>query len=336
MCLYPQLIRNRKYQPNKKNKGHPAIIKDERTRFVPVGCGKCIECLRQESRQWKIRLSEEIKTSKNGTFITLTYSDESIKQLTEYTTKELEKEIKKCKTFKEQLKIENKMSGYALDNEIATKSVRLFLERYRKKYGKSIKHWLVTELGTNGTENIHLHGIIWTENIAEIEKIWQYGYIWKGQYVNERTINYIVKYITKSDIKHTTYKPRILTSKGIGKKYTETTTATENRYNGTETKETYRTNTGHKIALPIYYRNRIYTEEEREKLWLQKLDKEERFVLGQRIDVSETYNEYNEALKEAQEKNERLGYGKPQVKWNTEKYENQRRDLLRLKRTQNG
>ena len=43
---------------------------------------------------------------------------------------------------------------------------------------------------------------------------------------------------------------------------------------------------GHKQALPIYWRNKIYSEEEREKLWLQKLDKKERYVNGQKIDIS--------------------------------------------------
>ena len=39
-----------------------------------------------------------------------------------------------------------------------------------------------------------------------------------------------------------------------------------------ETKETYINSQGFKMALPMYYRNKIYTEEEREKLWIEKLD----------------------------------------------------------------
>ena len=33
-------------------------------------------------------------------------------------------------------------------------------------------------------------------------------------------------------------------------------------------------------GLPIYYRNLIYTEEEREKLWIEKLNKGERWIGG--------------------------------------------------------
>ena len=49
MCLYPKLIKNKKYMSNKKNGGVIPAVSDERTLFVPVGCGKCIECLKQKS-----------------------------------------------------------------------------------------------------------------------------------------------------------------------------------------------------------------------------------------------------------------------------------------------
>ena len=46
------------------------------------------------------------------------------------------------------------------NNEIATKAIRLCLERIRKQTGKSIKHWFITELGHEKTERLHLHGIV--------------------------------------------------------------------------------------------------------------------------------------------------------------------------------
>ena len=53
--------------------------------------------------------------------------------------------------------------------------------------------------------------------------------------------------------------------RGIGR-----TAANRNRdFNGVPVLaywETYRTSTGHKIAMPIYWRNKIYNDEEREKL----------------------------------------------------------------------
>ena len=61
MCLYPKLIKNPKYRPNKKNNYNPPICEDERVLYVPVGCGNCIECRNQKKREWQTRMNEEIK-----------------------------------------------------------------------------------------------------------------------------------------------------------------------------------------------------------------------------------------------------------------------------------
>lgn len=317
MCLYPKLIKNRKYISNKKNGGVIPPITDIRVVMVPVGCGKCMECKKQKARNWQVRLQEEIRHNTNGKFVTLTFSNESIK--------ELAKEIKG-------------VQGYNLDNEIATLATRRFLERWRKKYKKSVKHWLVTELGGNGTENIHMHGIIWTnESSKTIEKIWKYGYTWigdknNGGYVSEKTINYVVKYVNKTDQKHKEYNSKILTSAGIGKNYINRADAKLNKYKEKDTKETYTTRQGIKLALPIYYRNQIYTEEEKEKLWLKKLDEEVRYVCGEKVDISKGEEEYYKLLKWHRQRNDRLGYGNDKRNWELKKYENERRNLKTLER----
>jgi hypothetical protein len=319
MCLYPRLIKNRKYTANKKNKGNIAPVSDERVLWVPVGCEKCMECRKQKARGWQIRLLEDVKTNTNGKFVTLTFNDQEITKL-----------IKECE--------QNGISGYELDNEVATIATRRFLERWRKEYGKSVRHWLVTELGHKGTENIHMHGIIWTDETLEtVEKIWKYGWIWKGKgekrenYVNARTVNYIVKYIHKVDEDHKEYKSKILTSAGIGGNYTKTAQSQKNNYKGEETIETYRTDTGHKIAMPIYWRNKIYTEEEREKLWLQRLDKNERWVVGEKI-PADNLEEYNKLVEWYRKKNKQLGYGDDTKNWDRELYERKRRELMVKKR----
>ena len=114
-----------------------------------------------------------------------------------------------------------------MDNEICKIAIRRFLERFRKKNKKSIKHFIATEIGSGGTERIHMHGILFSnEKKEEIAKFWKYGFIDikdktnKGV-VNERTINYITKYITKTDEIHKEYKPIILATAGLGKKYIE-------------------------------------------------------------------------------------------------------------------
>ena len=187
----------------------PPLI-DERTLYVPVGCQNCIECDKQKRTHWRTRLLEEVKhNTQKGYFITLTFSDENYKELHNKVTNELNDKLKETTDNKEIEKLNTKKTGYNLDNAIAARATRLFLERWRKKYKKSLRHWLITEIGHNGTENIHMHGIIWTdsEKIKTLAEIWNYGYIWDGNkrnekkenYVNAKTVNYITKYITKKD-----------------------------------------------------------------------------------------------------------------------------------------
>lgn len=256
---------------------------------------------KKKSREWKVRLQEEIRTDKTGKFVTLTFNEESLEKL--------KNEISETPTE-------------YLGNEIATLATRRFLERWRKKYKTSIKHWLITELGHKSTERIHLHGIIFTDKPNEISNIWNYGYTYIGQYVNEKTINYITKYVTKIDTDHKWYTPKILTSAGIGKNYINRPNAKNNTYKeGGKTSELYTTRGGSKLAIPIYYRNKIYSEEEREKLWIEKLNKEERFVNGIKIDISTPEGEetYNKMIKDARTKNKRLGYG--EIDYKPKEYE---------------
>ena len=189
MCLYPKLIRNKRYLPNKKNGGVPPVYPDERLLYVTAACGKCMECRQQKQRQWLVRMSEELRQNPNAYFMTLTIDDESYNKLANI-----------CDSKD--------------DNEIATKAVRLMLERIRKKTSKSIKHWFITELGHEKTERLHLHGIVWGIGTDQlISEKWNYGFVYTGNFVNEATINYITKYMTKADIDHPNFVGRVLCSK---------------------------------------------------------------------------------------------------------------------------
>ena len=44
MCLYPKLIKNKKYTKNKKNGGVIPVVSDNRALWVTAACGKCFEC----------------------------------------------------------------------------------------------------------------------------------------------------------------------------------------------------------------------------------------------------------------------------------------------------
>lgn len=322
MCLYPRLIKNPKYKRTKKNGGIIPPVTDQRVQYVPVGCNTCLECRKQNMRNWQIRLTEDIKEHKNGKFVTLTFNTKSLVKLLDDNPHIQE------------------LKGYDADNAIATRAMRLFLERWRKKYKKSLRHFFVTELGHGQTEHIHLHGIVWCDDISELEKIWSYGFVWCGDmineklqnYVNARTIGYIVKYINKMDAMHLNYKPIILTSAGIGRIYATSGRIRMNRYLGKKTSEYYRTETGHKLALPIYYRNKIYSDREREQLWLMKLDKNERWVCGEKVDLTKGEELYYHLLDYHRTRTIKLGYPPPEFIWKKKKYEEERRELIRRER----
>lgn len=272
------------------------MIKDIRTTYVPVGCGRCIECLKQKKRGWMIRLQEDIKCNNNAKFITLTFNEDNLNKL--------EKET-----------ISN--NSYIKQNEIATIATRRFLERWRKRYKKSIRHWLVTELGQTNTERIHLHGLIWTDESDEtIKQIWQYGNIWIGTFVNNKTINYITKYIHKLDPLHKDFVPKVLCSKGIGSNYLK-----KNLHSMEKRNDYYRTSTGHKMALPTYYRNNVFSEDERELLWLKKMDENKHFIMGEEVKADDE-QAIKELLEYYQKKNEQFGYGSDKKNWDVKEYEN--------------
>ena len=53
---------------------------------------------------------------------------------------------------------------------------------------------------------------------------------------------------------------------------------------------------GGKLNLPIYYRNKLFTEEEREKLFLDKIEKGIVYVLGIKIDLKTEESRYMEGI----------------------------------------
>ena len=261
MCLYPTYVKNPKYKPNKKNKGKPPVCKDRRLLYIPTKCGCCIECRKEKQREWRVRLEEELR-SNFGYFTTLTISPEGIKDIEE----------------KSGLKWEEN------PNEIATKGLRLFLERVRKDIGKSIKHWCVTELGEKN-DRIHLHGIFFGQKSAElIRKHWKYGFVFIGGYCNSRSVNYMTKYMLKVDIKHPTFKQIVLASAGIGAGYLDRLDYLWQKQNYKNINvATYTFRNGTKMAMPKYYKNKIFTEKEREKMWINNLNRGLLWIYGEKV-----------------------------------------------------
>ena len=88
-------------------------------------------------------------------------------------------------------------------------------------------------------------------------------------------------------VKHKDFIGKVLCSKGIGAGYIKRDDAKKHTYNNIswlgKTIETYRLRNGSKINLPIYYRNQLFTEKEREALFLDKIEKGIIYVMGQKV-----------------------------------------------------
>lgn len=275
---------------------------DPRVAYVPIACGKCKECRKMKAKEWRMRLSIELQKNEKCYFVTLTFSEEYLDKLITDSP-----------------------------NDTAAVAISKFRKLWYNKYKTGIKHWLITELGHEGTERVHLHGIIWcNQTPEEINKQWKCGIVDFGDYVNEKTINYIVKYVTKVDEDHPGFMGKIFASKGLGRDYINEFNLKKHKYKKTNTKEYFRTEKGFKIGLPMYMRKKLWTDEEREKLWIEKINQKIRFVNGEKIDISteEGMREYWLCLEYHQRETERVGY--PKEPWTKKKYKNRLNNINKI------
>ncbi len=226
-CLSPIWIKNSSWR---LKSGHEEY-KDERidTPMIAVPCGRCVECRRKRRSEWRTRLVHEFDLGKHKTcwFVTLTFSD------------------KYYNRFKDNPRL----------------AIRLFLERWRKKFGKSLRHWFITELGgLNG--RLHFHGLVFDArcDFNYLRKAWEYGYVWIQEAESSAVCSYMVKYITKDDDTQHDYKPLIFCSPGIGSPYL--TPQSYRFHHSTEFGVFFIYNNGFKCGLPRYYKTKLFTEDE--------------------------------------------------------------------------
>ena len=109
------------------------------------------------------------------------------------------------------------------------------------------------------TQTIQLHGFLWTtKSASEIEKTWGYGWVDTGEYVNDKSVGYCVKYVSKVDAAHPGFTSKVFASKGLGKGWLNRYDARLNKFQGEETREYYKAPSGQKLAMPTYFRNKRY------------------------------------------------------------------------------
>lgn len=202
---------------------------------VPVPCGRCPPCKLRRVNSWVFRMLQEAKTSTNAHFVTLTYDTRTVPI---------------------------SPNGFmTLDKGEFPR----FMKRLRKLCpGCRLKYYAVGEYGTNNRRP-HYHAIIFNcPDVSLFHDAWGLGQIHIGQVTGD-SIAYTMKYIDKQSSKRLHDRddrvPEFpLMSKGLGKNYLSDEVVA---YHKADLSRLYVTKEGgHTIALPRYYRNKIYTDQE--------------------------------------------------------------------------
>lgn len=246
-CLTPLTIKNPK--PNVLGQGT----------HIQVPCGRCVDCINKRSAMWAFRLTQQEKISKTAAFITFTYDNENLpispNGFPTLKTTDYQAYIKRQRT----------------------RISREFGAEFWKE--NAIKYYMVGEYGAN-TERPHYHAIMfnlpdfYVRNDHRIKEIWQKGNV-QVDNVSPKSIRYVTGYLQKQlywdnkgdrDDRQREFSRM---SKAIGLNY-----LTEQRVKSMQERmNPYLVlEDGKKQALPRYYKNKVFTEEQREVLAAQAME----------------------------------------------------------------
>ena len=175
---------------------------------------------------------------------------------------------------------------------VCKKDVQLFFKRLRKEFYTIVnskiddkkdflrmKYMCVSEYGPNGTERPHYHMLIflsrritYDQMLVFIEHAWSKGFVSVSS-VTDARIHYCTGYIINLQDTHGRVKPFNLYSKGLGISYVSDMSDYHTIFN-----PYYTSVGGYRLALPRYWKNKIYSEEERNVMNLSfQVDAERHF-----------------------------------------------------------
>lgn len=213
----------------------PVVIVNNNNERIGVPCGKCPECLNNNWQQWIFRHQQELKYSKLGLTVTLTYDD----------------------TY---CPILNGRSYTVLKRDI-----QLFIKRLRSKLPpESLKYMIVSEYGKNFLRP-HYHGLLYFSELCPYERdkiedliqtSWSMGFI-KFDSVSSESIAYVTKYLLKDSPQPEFGEPTFMLSSrrpAIGSQYVENNF----EWFGMNMKKSYIQLTGGgKVGMPRYIKDKI-------------------------------------------------------------------------------
>lgn len=230
--------------------------------YINLPCGKCERCIERRKMEWGFRMEQELKVCKTAYFITLTYNNKNVPYNETMYDKETKQEVIKKRYYKKTLNRYDleKFIKRLRQNHKRTGDTKESVWNNLKKEDK-IKFYAAGEYGEDRFRP-HYHLIIYNTSEQAILKSWKLGSI-DIQKASSRTIGYLMKYLDKrigAEKDYTKAKEFNTMSEGIGKNYI------------TKNKDWHRRNidvlfvtnsNGVRIPMPKYYRNQIFTKEER-------------------------------------------------------------------------
>lgn len=242
-CLKPLVIRKSEKQYFREEQQYRlGLLPFPPTLYQCVPCGKCELCLSKKREQWFFRLWNELRQSTSAYFITLTYNDKHLPE----------------------------------DRRVNKKHVDDFLKRFRKSIEPyKIRYFLVSEYGEDFGRP-HYHMLLFNFpsclNIREyLKKTWTFCDDYIFDYpevvgsVTARSISYVCKYclsILDSDDPDSKTFMSASRRPGIGLNYL---TPSMVRYLKEHSDGRAFTN-GRFYALPRYYRDKVFDDNEKAKL----------------------------------------------------------------------
>lgn len=193
---------------------------------------------------WSFRIQQHLLTVKHAYFITITYADGTL---------------------------DRSPNGYLTLNK---KHFRDYIKRIRKDLGDSkatpfnhrVKYIVTGEYGTKFGRP-HFHAVLLNVPFDKIQKHWPNGIV-DIKELNTNRIAYVFKYIQKARIKKYTHSrddrvPEYVNfSQGIGKQWLSHKHISYHQRNIDN--PTITLPTGQRIAIPRYYKERIFSEEQRQ------------------------------------------------------------------------
>lgn len=244
---------------------NPVLLKRS-GQYVP--CQKCNFCLLNRRIDWTFRINQELKVAHSAVFLTLTYDGLLINQRTKFKKTGMDDVAKYVPYF-------GVRKVYPYEFHLVKEHLRDFLKRLRKVTEPiKLRYFAVGEYGED-FERPHFHCIMMNVPVIimpQFESIWGYGFA-NVREVTPGRVHYITKYvINKAKDYGGRAPPFAVMSRrpGLGSNYLDTHT----RWHKLGQRNYVEVN-GYKGRIPRFYKERMFSKLERERLASEAVEMEQ-------------------------------------------------------------